>query len=71
MDIAIVAASADGISHLWVVRGDTGIGTSTRTLFVFHFYSSNQRGNYSNQLNFQYYNTNKNFVACFPTAICF
>lgn len=24
VDIAIVAASADGTSHLWIVRGDTG-----------------------------------------------
>jgi hypothetical protein len=29
VDIAIVAASADGTSHLWVLRGDTGNHYST------------------------------------------
>ena len=53
MDIAIVAASADGVSHLWVVRGDTGTGTGTRTrtsvrtLYLFYFLLSKSVRNFT------------------------
>ena len=53
MDIAIVAASADGVSHLWVVRGDTGTRTGTRTrtsvrtLYLFYFLLSKSARNFT------------------------